>query len=243
MNFHDLKRYDYWIGKSAWEIKQSVGCTVNGWAFVFPEGGTFPAWANKVRNYFNEIPRELAVVGQQSAKTIADRLPTPGILSNFALPDGDDYPFVFVDKKGNHWFLMKPGGGVYHQGDGSPGFWDKVGAQFTDQNETVFKLVSPDGIGGSSEVIVKNPQKKNNLGNTDLDKWKKNIQSSWFSIVSDIDFSDNTRGTYNYAETLTKGFTAHDYRDIKPHENMIGTYMSSVRLSPLESRIFPENIQ
>ena len=242
MNFNDLKTYDYWIGKTALDIKQSVGCTVKGWEFVFPEGGTFPAWANKVRNYFNEIPTQLAVVGKLKAKTLAGRLSKPGILSKFGLPDGDDYPFVFVDNKGNHWFLMTPGGGVYHQGDGSPGFWDKVGAQFMDQDETIFKLVSPDLIGGSSEVIIKNPRKINNLGNTSMKNWKNNLQSPFFSIVSDIDFDNKTRGTYNFSETLTKGFTAHDYRDIKPHENMIGSYLSPTKLSSLESRIFPPSI-
>lgn len=242
MNFSDLKKYDYWVGKSALSIKQTVLCTVKGWEMVFPANEDLPAWANKVRNYFNEIPSELACVGKQTAKTVAGKLSLPGIISEFALPNGKEYPFVFIDRNSNYWYLMKPGGGVYHQGDGSPGFWEKVGAQFLDQDETIFKLVSPDGTGGSSEVIIKNPSKSANLGNTNMDLWKKNVQSPFFSIEKDINFNNKTRGTYNYSETLTRGFTAHKLRDMKPHETMTGTYLSPPKLSPLQSRIFPKTI-
>lgn len=242
MNFNDLRSYDYWVGKTALYIKQSVMCTVKGWEFVFPSNCEMPTWANKVRNYFNEIPTELACVGKKTAKRLAAKLPYPGIIADFALPDGDDYPFVFIDRNSTYWYLMKPSGGAYHVGDGSPSAWEKFSGLWKDQKDTIFKLVAPDTIGGSSEVIIKNPQGISNLGNTDMEKWEKDIQSSWFSVANDIDFNDLTRGTYNYSETLTSGFNAHDHRDIKPHEKMSGVYLRPPRPSALQARIFPETI-
>ena len=236
MAVSDLRNYDYWVGKSARYIKDSVLCTVKGWETVFPRTGKFPAWASVVRNYFNETPTELASVGIRDATRLVQNLSWHTM---YSVQGTLHYPVVFVDRADRHWFLMLPVGAAYHKGDGSPSGWEKFKGLFTTQNNSIFKLVSPDGTGGSSELIVKNPDETRWLAGENRGDYMRNKRSAWTSITNNIEFSSAIRGTYNYAETLVEGFNAHSFADVEPHTRSNGNYQFPTNFSSLESRIFP----
>jgi hypothetical protein len=53
-----LSEYQNWIGKTPTEIVKHVK-KVGGWGAVFRKDEAFPAWASRIRNYFNTSPRHL----------------------------------------------------------------------------------------------------------------------------------------------------------------------------------------
>jgi hypothetical protein len=129
---------------------------------------------------------------------------------------------------------MTPAGTVYHVGDGHPSDEEQRDAFLYGKHEDFpFKLVSPDGTGGSSEIIIRNPNRKKHP----IDKY-----NVWVSIANNLDFNEVTRGSYNYAETVIRGFTAHENMDVKPHERMTKGYINPPFFSPLGARYFPEKL-
>jgi hypothetical protein len=98
----------------------------------------------------------------------------------------------------------------------------------------IFKLIAPDGTGGSREAIFRNPHQI-------------------FTVVKKVNFlADVTHltvtdpwygGSYNYSETVKVGYSAHERRDVVPHnENPFnGIYINPPsRHSLLVDRVFPE---
>jgi hypothetical protein len=151
----DLSDYRDWLGKSASTILQAV-IAERGWSRVFPWGRKFPTWASRVRNYFNVTPRRLKLLDEGLSKALVER--------NNAFVLGNDYKAalalsgdVYVDERRRLWFEMRAGGAVYHyEGRGfGPGAPKAIVATLQSQKHVpVFKLVSPDPTGGSSEVCV-----------------------------------------------------------------------------------------
>jgi hypothetical protein len=69
MNLNDLRLYRRWLLNSPQMVLNAV-IDAGGWQTVFPN--SVPQWANKVRNYFNETPKSLRLLGQaESAKWLA----------------------------------------------------------------------------------------------------------------------------------------------------------------------------
>lgn len=221
----NLRDYDSWAGNSPAQILEAVK-KAGGWSRVFPD--KVPKFAHKLRNYFNETPKQLCRIGGAASEKILDALPRPGIFSHFAL-SGET---VYKDAAGRRWFLMTASGTVYHVGDGKPDWKAKLGGLFASHSEMPFKLVSPDGTGGSSEVIILNPAQNETLGGK---------ATGWFQVEKRINTRDETEGTYNYSETVVMGFDAHSLRDIKPHENFGGAYEQIQIYAPLAARRFPAN--
>ncbi len=178
MTISDLSKFENWKGKSPVEIRKHV-FAAGGWSWVFARiigiemGGlhgipipktrdvdVLPEWPSRVRNYFNETPISLKLLGSESAQLymqrMKNRLPThirlPGFswvsvpvgLHAFALTG-----FVYLDENRKPWFEIDKVGSIYHfAGDVT---WGKkaAAALATYNSMPVFKYISPDGTGGS----------------------------------------------------------------------------------------------
>ena len=100
----------------------------------------------------------------------------------------------------------------------------------------VFKLVSPDGTGGSMEVCIHNwqrPIEKSFLEYTlgtpkpdSIGKRKIGRMNEWVNVRTKVVISEKYRGSYNYSETVIVGFGEHKYRDITPHKSHGGRYLN-----------------
>jgi hypothetical protein len=230
MNLAELQDYSKWVGKTAEDVLQSV-INCGGWINVFPT--SLPKWASRIRNYFNILPTSFQRVEEPEAGTLVQKHHKfRSGLARRAL-SGD----VYRDEEHRIWFEMHRAGSVYHY----PGKvnWLKKGVGFlTPQAFTpVFKLISPDGAGGSLEVILDNPK------------------TGWFGRSSSISkpgqvvhlkpllvLTEEYQATYNYSETISMGFDAHDLRDIKPHDPARGFYINPpLPSSALATRLFPAN--
>ncbi len=163
MDLYALRDYNSWRRGSAEEILAAVE-RVGGWKFVFPDG--VPLWAHRVRNFFNQEPRRLtrfsADIGHEYLALIHSGLGKLGsrsdineIVEKQAL-SGD----VYRDEFGHTWYQMSPGATIYHWGK-DPTWAAPLEAVMQTGGQAllpVFKLVAPDGTGGSRETIIKNPQ-------------------------------------------------------------------------------------
>ena len=174
-------------------------------------------------------------------------LPSQGIFDDigekFALSDD-----VYRDNQGAHWFQMAPGGTIYHWGSEPwwPGFeaFIQMGKQ---PILPVFKLIAPDGTGGSAETIIRNPRVhdlKLPVGRTikigrpyigtvvAMPEWVDSqvVEDAWH------------RGSYNFAETVEVGLPQHERFDVHPHtrhKSVRNVYVNPDRRLPLYARKFP----
>lgn len=237
MTLSELQDYTNWIGKSPKEVRDSV-IAAGGWAKVFPE--KLPVWASRVRNYFNETPNELKLLDETAAKKATNKAVKVGILDGevgAALALSGD---VYQDRSGRFWFQMVTGGTVFHYVK-KPDAADKAKAAATPQSfHPVFKLVSPDPSGGSSELVVNNPQVDHPWEPFKRGESTIGAEGKWKNIQKDVVINAIFRGTYNYSETVVMGFAAHDLRDIQPHKAAADFYLNPVPGSKLEDRKFPE---
>lgn len=220
LNAKDLADYSNWAGRSPADVIDNVR-QVGGWAKIFPK--EMPKFAHKLRNYFNEIPRQLTKLGGKASKLEMERL-----ASSFAVDDDA----VYMDKAGRVWFLMRTAGTAYHVGDGKPGLATIIGSAVAPRAVMPFKLVAPDKTGGSSEVVIRNTNWDSNLGDG----------ATTFSVNLSIDLDNDTAGSYNYSETMVTGFSAHKLRDMTPHEKFGGTYAKPHIFAPLKARTFPAKV-
>ena len=225
----ELRQYGNWVGQSPAEILLAVNLN-GGWASVFPLG--MPKEIHLVRNYFNEYPRELSKCCGSETKTLIDGLQRPDAASKWSL--SGDFPWgsdnVFKDRASRVWFQMAPVAGAYHKGDGKPDNVDKALGLVASQSSVPYKLVSPDGTGGSSEIILLNPNKSKTLSSS---------AGAWVAVETRIDQKNETEGSYNYSETVIMGFDAHNLRDMQPHVQFGGEYQQVEIFAPLEARRFP----
>jgi hypothetical protein len=132
-----------------------------------PEPWGFPDWASRVRNYFNVTPVTLKLL-----PPLDGHVRTHEHRGAFALLPGyaQDLVFalngdVYVDEHGTPWFNMIKPGTVYH----FPGKVDatKIAAGMMKEilkvPMPIFKLISPDGTGGSMEVCLHNVKWANTI--------------------------------------------------------------------------------
>jgi hypothetical protein len=227
MDLAELRDYRKWVAKTAAYILDEV-IKAGGWVNVFPE--KLPTWASRVRNYFNITPQSLMKFDKKTAAAhVQTHHTNRGGLARWAL-SGD----VYKDEKGRLWFEMSTGGTAYHY-EGEVTAWKKFKGAIKPQMFTpVFKLISPDGSGGSREIIIDNPE-------TGLIGRSSSIgeENVWVNIRSRVVVTEEYIGTYNYSETIVMGFPAHDLRDVQPHQTTAGFYLDPGLYTTLEEREFP----
>jgi hypothetical protein len=249
MNKEMLKNYDEWLKRSPAEIIVAVKAA-GGWKAVFPE--KLPLWAHRVRNFFNYEPLYLKRLNKAESNVFLDKLPKnfsifqskDKIIQAFAL-SGD----VYRDQFNKIWYQMSPGATIYHYGsDPKSPELDAAGVTLKGQKFTpIFKLISPDGTGGSCETIIRNPQ---------IDKWWSGaipttaIGNSNIGAVGSIETISHRivehpwyQGSYNYSETVVVGNDLHEKNDVEPHKKnkFMGVYVNPLDRSELLSlRKFPK---
>ena len=146
-----------WVNQTAEDILRSVLQIDGGWAKIFPKG--VPMWLHKVRNYFNIEPKTLRLVDKSITKHWMHDVRSHGKMDSFVgkrALTGD----VYFDEDVEVWYQMTAGGTIYHWGSDVKVDWAE--AAYTQKVRTqkgvpIFKLVCPDGTGGSKETIVSNP--------------------------------------------------------------------------------------
>jgi hypothetical protein len=227
MTLDELRDYRCWHEKTAWDVLNAV-IQVGGWAKVFDKG--VPRWASRVRNYFNATPDYLMRFdeGREEAAVRAFHQYKKG-LSRFAL-----HGAVYKDKERRLWFQMTTAATIYHY-EGEVNKRKMVKAAVLPQRLIpIFKLVSPDGTGGSREIIIKNPK-----GWVFGDSTVVPVLH-WENIRSRVVTREEYIGSYNYSETITVGRDQHEMRDVKTHSHDKGFYLDPGRDTTLKERGFRE---
>jgi hypothetical protein len=227
MKAEDLRCYRNWHEKTAEQILQAV-IQVGGWAKVFPD--SLPRWASRIRNYFNVTPRYLMRfdAGREAGYVNYYHTYRKG-LARFALSDD-----VYKDENNRVWLQMHTASTVYHY-PGEVNMRKKAKAAVLPQKLIpVFKLVSPDGTGGSCEVIIRNPK-----GLVLRDSTVVPVLH-WRDISSRVVTDEKYTGSYNYSETIVSGLKAHELRDVKPHSFDAGFYLYPPDGTTLKQRGFPK---
>ncbi len=248
-----------WVLNNAADILKSVQ-DAGGWATIFPK--KVPQWLHKLRNYFNVEPKTLRLVDKnlsghwmQQIRSYGqmNRLPiTPGrIATRFSLSDD-----VYFDEEVEVWYQMSAGGSIYHWGD-KPGIFgwfsgaDALNTQIFRRQTgiPVFKLICPDGTGGSKETIITNPviRVTRELGSQGL--YDKQHRVSRIGSVNKVEIvidrvitNMEHQGSYNFAETSVRGLDEHKKYDVKTHEKDPDYIDPPDRFAPLKQRIFNEFI-
>lgn len=232
MDIDKLRDYDEWIDKTPEQILTAVK-QVNGWGVVFP--GTLPLFAHQVRNFFNVEPTSLTLYarndGNQYSKEVRKRFEDWGFVDKakgiLAL-SGD----VYWDQSNRTWFQMSAGGTIYHWG-GEP-TWDIVDATFSNyvrkqDGVPVFKLISPDGTGGSAETIIRNRS-----------RFTIGVPNELVQVTDRVVRDYHDQGSYNYSETVEVGLPTHEKHDVAPHRKYPKYYLNPPnRFLPLNARRFP----
>lgn len=227
MKVEDLRCYRNWHNMTAEQVLQAV-IAVKGWAEVFPN--RLPKWASRIRNYFNLAPTYLMRFDRGREKSLVREHHTyrKG-LARFALSDD-----VYKDEANRVWFQMSTGATVYHY-PGEVNLRKKAKAVVLPQRLIpIFKLVSPDGTGGSLEVILNNPK-----GWVFRDSTVVPVLH-WRKVSSRIVTDEKYTGSYNFSETITSGLPAHELRDVQPHSFEAGFYLYPPEGTTLRQRRFPE---
>jgi hypothetical protein len=251
LSLEQLRDYNNWIGVTAQTMLDSA-IAAGGWGKVFPDSSIvaikrldidyrFPYWAHRVRNYFNDVPGQLKRLPKWEAYVKArNALREWSIQGALELTDY----YAYQDPAGRTWFQTTPGATVYHY-RGEAGFGKAFWATHDGQAQVpVFKLLSPDGSGGSCELIVHNPPRRQikipMWDKTYVERrWTLGEEGKWIPIghllVTDVRYT----GSYNYSETFEVGYDAHVVRDVKPHERWPKHYLEPPNL-PLNKRKFPK---
>jgi len=164
---------------------------------------------------------------------------------------------VYEDALGRSiWFQMSPGGAIYHFGEKirSPTLRSIEASADGQKFAPVFKLVSPDGTGGSREVCIKNPFDVPT--NTKVDSrvngpLQMMVGHTTIGAVNEVvNVADRivkdsvAQGSYNYAETVVKGLPTHQRLDVNTDPMTPGFYVEPPNLfqfAELYMRRFPEN--
>lgn len=162
---------------------------------------------------------------------------------------------VYEDDLGRMiWFQMSPGGAIYHfkKKIQSP-TREAISANLAGQEEApVFKLICPDGTGGSREVCIANPfdvfRPLNSRGGP---TYSPMVGHSTIGAVNEVVNVANriekdpvAQGSYNYAETIEKGLPAHQRLDVDTDPMLPAYYVvppNQFQFSELFMRRFPPN--
>jgi hypothetical protein len=156
---------------------------------------------------------------------------------------------VYKDETGKPWFQMSPGGTIYHWGsDPKIAIVEAYKSNYLDGQKAmpIFKLLSPDGTGGSHETIIDNVPVYAVEG-TPLKVGREHIGAVNEKVPVEKLVNTNYwhQGSYNYSETVEVGLPAHEKRDISPHKKYPypDVYVNPPdRFSSLASRRFPEKV-
>ena len=247
----ELKDPNEWVNQNAQDILYSVK-KVGGWNTLFPSG--VPMWLHKIRNYFNVEPTTLRLVDKGVAGHWMADVRKYGHLNAFIKGPRTLSGHVYFDEEVEVWYQMGAGGTIYHWGRDVIGWLDWAEAGYAHMIRTqagipVFKLVCPDGTGGSKETIIKNPkihkvpvstsqgdhfemQRGSQLGETNVVNMVKP------RIITD----GHHQGSYNFAETSVLGLGTHEKYDVETHKKD-GVYVDPPdRFAPLKNRIFKEYV-
>jgi hypothetical protein len=224
----ELRNYNTWAGKTAAAVLRAV-MNNGGWVNVFPT--SLPRWASRIRNYFNILPKWLQREKEADASSLITKYRTNTSFKSRHALSGD----VYRDDGKRPWFEMHKIGASYHYPGGMP--LNVVKGAFLPQSFIpIFKLISPDGSGGSLELIIDNPKSG----------WIKRSSSigepgELVNIEKRIVTDDIYQATYNYSETIVMGLPAHELRDVQPHNATPGFYINPPdQGSALMTRVFPE---
>ena len=262
-----LTDYGNWIGETAWDVHGSV-MRVGGWQQVFP--GALPRWASRIRQYFNLTPMTLELLDHEESSRCLEMVQTAlpsarveAVRNALRLEPGREIGTimalsgaVYEDALGRSiWFQMSPGGAIYHFGEKirSPTLRSIEAALDGQEHAPVFKLVCPDGTGGSREVCIKNPfgvPRKiwtaigGALSTTMGGHATIGAVNEVVNVANRIVKDSVAQGSYNYAETVVKGLPAHERLDVKTDPMQPGYYVEPPDLfqfAELYMRRFPEN--
>ncbi len=245
----DLLNYSRWKDETPKFILDKVK-NFGGWKAVFQNG--IPQDINRVRNYFNVLPKKLTYLG--TGNSIGPYIFFPNgmklkqnggvfdLIGRMSLT-GDYYKDDQTPAR--YWFQYTTGGTGFHQKGGGTSWYGAVKEQAIPQRlQPIFKLIHPDGTGGSSEVIVKNFQRgvwkggKSTFG-------KKGISVPLIGnkIVSRIVTDKELQGSYNFSDAFVQSNRDHTIRDVIPHQKKKKPYIDPPNQHlPLAdtSRKFPE---
>ena len=165
------------------------------------------------------------------------KAPIHGLVNNYATGaalSGDVYEDLHTRRI---WFQTAPGGAVYHFGRKISNPTAAAIQATIDGQELapVFKLLSPDGTGGSREVCISNPFIYPRIQTVDysqliaavaripIPKKTPSVSQGRVSLGNVGDIVDVSKryvtdsvaqGSYNYAETMEKGLPAHERLDV-----------------------------
>jgi hypothetical protein len=242
----ELRDSTDWVLQNAQDILDSVK-KAGGWAKVFPKG--VPMWLHKLRNYFNVEPKSLRLVDKSVTghwmQDVRAHGQIDGLITQFALT-GD----VYFDEEVEVWYQMGAGGTIYHWGGGVT--WEPADAAHTQffrgqARVPIFKLICPDGTGGSKETIVTNPKVRKvrvvgpqgvmdeMQGTTKIGATNKPVL-----VLDRVETEMRYQGSYNFSETSVVGLDEHKKNDVNPHKKD-GQYIDPPdRFEPLNKRIFNE---
>ncbi len=144
---------------------------------------------------------------------------------------------VYEDNLGRSiWFQMVPGATLYHLGIEvtSPTRQALELTYIGQEGIALFKLVSPDGTGGSRECCVTNPARRGTIGNVG-----EEVDLAGRYVTDSVN-----QGSYNYAETVEKGLPEHQRLDVNT-DPMLKDYFvvppNLFRFAELYMREFPAN--
>jgi hypothetical protein len=240
----ELRDSREWVDQNAQDILDSVK-KAGGWAKVFPKG--VPHWLHKVRNYFNLEPKTLRLVDKgptdHAMHVIRSHGQIDGIITRFALT-GD----VYFDEDAETWYQMGAGGTIYHWGGGVT--WEAADAfstQFLRGQERipVFKLICPDGTGGSKETIISNPKVRvvqvvtpNGVANERQGTATIGAKNKGVVVIERVETQMKYQGSYNFAETSVVGLDKHKKNDVEPHHHDAVYIDPPDRFEPLKDRFF-----
>jgi len=172
-------------------------------------------------------------------------------VATFAALTGD----VYEDELGRTiWFQMVPGAAIYHLGvEVTSPTVEAISANFWGQiNSPLFKLVSPDGTGGSRECCITNPADfPYKVGNITEIKGRHTLGAvnETVDVTGRFVTDSVNQGSYNYAETVQQGLPAHERLDVKTDPMEQGYFVEPPNLfqfsdvgllSDLHLRRFPE---
>ena len=240
----ELQDSSEWVDQNAQDILDSVK-NAGGWAKVFPKG--VPNWLHKIRNYFNLEPKTLRLVDKQptdhAMREIRSHGQIGGLITQFALT-GD----VYFDEDAETWYQMGAGGTIYHWGGGVT--WEPADAFSTQflrgqARIPIFKLICPDGTGGSKETIISNPKvhvvrvvaaqgvMNERQGSTTIGAKNRAVL-----VLDRVETKMKYQGSYNFAETSVVGLEKHKKNDVEPHHKDAQYIDPPDRFEPLKDRFF-----
>jgi len=234
-----LRDYSHWIGKSALTIRQHVILN-GGWTAVFPAPTDLPKWAHRLRNFFNEPPKRLLRMGDFEAKRARQQITlknqsTKNTIAAMFAASGDVYTELKSvdggDAKWDYWIEMSQAGSKYHSKEGLNEVESAVLPHSFTGN---FKLVCPDGTGGSSETALHNWR----TGILETGKRSKAEVGEWVNGVTQAILDDQYRGSYNYADTMDAGYDEHERLDMDTDKKYGTKYINEGRWAAIGDRVF-----